>query len=164
MAQQPGNVDAISYREATAADVEALADLRWRMETERHPEHPATEAHYAAYLEAAREDIHAEIASGRHIAFLAEADGKVVACAILIWWAMLPSLTDLHRKRGYVSSVYTDPAWRRRGLARALMERLIARASALDVRRLILWASDMGRPLYLDLGFSPSRGLEWNES
>jgi GNAT superfamily N-acetyltransferase len=162
MTQEPRDTSAISYREATTADVETLADLRWRMETERHPEHPATEANHAAYLEAARQNIHAEIAAGRHIAFLAEADGEAVACAILIWWMMLPSLTDLHRKRGYVSSVYTDPAWRRNGVARALMERLIARAEAMDVRRLILNASEMGRPLYLDLGFAPSRGLEWN--
>lgn len=163
MAQEPRGASAIAYREATTADVETLADLRWRMETERHPEHPATEANYAAYLEAARQDIHAEIAAGRHIAFLAEADGAAVACAILIWWTMPPSLTSSHRKRGYVSSVYTDPAWRRNGVARALMERLIACARAMGMRRLILKASDMGRPLYLDLGFVPSRALEWNE-
>lgn len=163
MTQISRDASAITYREATVADVETLATLRWRMQTERHPEHPATEERYAAYLEAARQDIRAEIERGTHIAFLAEADGEAVACALLIWWATLPSLTDLHRKRGYVSNVYTAPAWRRNGIARALMERLIARAQEVGVQRLILWASDMGRPLYLDLGFVPSRALEWNE-
>lgn len=152
----------ITYRVATVADVETLAHLRWQMETERHPEHQATEADYAAYLAAARQDIHTEIERGAHIPFLAEADGEVVACAILIWWTMLPSLTELHRKRGYVSSVYCDPAWRRRGIARRLMEQLLARAQEMGMQRLILWASEMGRPLYLDLGFEPSRALELN--
>ncbi len=149
----------ITYRLATGADVDAVATMRWRMETERHPD---IQADFAAYLGAARQDIRAEIERGAHIAFLAEADGAVVACAILIWWTMLPSLTELHRKRGYVSSVYTEPAWRRRGVARRLMEQLLARAQEMGVTRLILWPSDMGRPLYLDQGFEPSRALELN--
>lgn len=151
--------EAISYRVATSADVDALARLRWQMETERHPD---IQADYAVYLAAARQDIRTEIERGAHIPFVAEVDGEVVACAILIWWTMLPSLTELHRKRGYVSSVYTDPRWRRRGVARRLMEQLIARAREMGVQRLILWASDMGRPLYLDQGFEPSRALEMN--
>ena len=162
---QPGDASAtpaLSYRVATVDDVDALAHLRWQMETERHPELPATEADYAVYLAAARDDIHPEIERGAHIAFLAEAEGEVVACAILIWWTMLPTLTALHRKRGYVSSVYTDPAWRRRGIARRLMDDLIAQAREMGVQRLVLWASDMGRPLYLDQGFEPSRALEIN--
>jgi GNAT superfamily N-acetyltransferase len=156
MAQPTG---AITYRVATGDDVDALAQMRWQMETERHPD---AQADHAAYLAAARQDIRTEIERGAHIAFLAEADGAVVACAILIWWTMLPSLTELHRKRGYVSSVYTDPAYRRRGVARRLMEQLIERAHAMGVQRLILWASDMGRPLYLDQGFEPSHALEMN--
>ncbi len=157
MAQPTGT---ITYRLATPDDAETLGRLRWAMETERHPEHAATDEQLAAYLDAARQDISAEIERGAHIAFLAEGDGQVVACAILIWWTMLPNLRHLHRKRGYVSSVYTDPAWRRRGIARHLMEQLIARAQVMGIDRLILWASDMGRPLYLDQGFEPSRALE----
>jgi GNAT superfamily N-acetyltransferase len=151
--------DEITYRLATTDDVDALAQKRWQMETERHPD---IQADYAAYLAAARQDIRPEIERGAHIAFLAEAEGEVVACAILIWWTMLPSLTEAHRKRAYVSSVYCDPAWRRRGIARHLMEQLLAQAQEMGVQRLILWASDMGRPLYLDLGFEPSRALELN--
>ncbi|HEY7975121.1 MAG TPA: GNAT family N-acetyltransferase [Ktedonobacterales bacterium] len=160
MAQPTGE---IVYRMATVDDVDTLAHLRWQMETERHPEHRVTEDDHATYLAAARQDISQEIERGAHVAFLAEAEGAVVACAILMWWAMLPSLTELHRKRGYVSSVYCDPAWRRRGIARHLMEQLVARAREMGVQRLILWASDMGRPLYLDLGFAPSPALELNQ-
>ena len=151
--------DEITYRMATTDDVDTLAQKRWQMETERHPD---IQADYAAYLAAARQDIRPEIERGAHIAFLAEAEGEVVACAILIWWTMLPSLTELHRKRAYVSSVYCDPAWRRRGIARHLMEQLLAHAREMGVQRLILWASEMGRPLYLDQGFEPSRALELN--
>ena len=161
MAETAGDA-AITYRRATVADVDALANLRWRMETERHPELPVTEESYATYLAAARRDISAEIERGAHIAFLAEADGAAVGCAILIWWTMLPTLTELSRKKGYVSSVYTDPAWRSRGIGRRLMEQVIGQAQEMGVQRLILWASKMGRPLYLDQGFTPSSALELN--
>jgi GNAT superfamily N-acetyltransferase len=150
----------ITYRLATVDDVDALADLRWLMETERHPDHHTD---HDAYLAAARVSIGSEIERGAHIGFLAESGGQVVACAILIWWTMLPSLLDFHRRRGYVSSVYTRLEYRRRGIARNLMERLIARAREMGASRLILWASEMGRPLYLDLGFAPAHALEWNE-
>ena len=152
--------DEITYRLATTDDVDTLAQKRWQMETERHPD---IQADYAAYLAAARQAIRPEIERGAHIAFLAEVEGEVVACAILIWWTMLPSLTELQRRRAYVSSVYCDPAWRRCGIARHLMEQLLAHAREMGVQRLILWPSEMGRPLYLDQGFEPSRALERNE-
>jgi GNAT superfamily N-acetyltransferase len=151
--------DTITYRLATVDDIDALADLRWRMETERHPE---LRVDRDAYFAAVRVSIRGEIERGAYICFLAESGGEVVACAILIWWPMLPTLTDFHRARGYVSSVYTRPEYRRQGIARALMENLMARAREMGMSRLMLWASEMGRPLYLDLGFVPSRGLEWN--
>jgi GNAT superfamily N-acetyltransferase len=59
-----------------------------------------------------------------------------------------------------VSSVYTMPEYRRRGISRQLMLMLIAEARELQIRRLVLWASDMGRPMYEGLGFEPSHGME----
>lgn len=149
----------ITYRLATVDDVDTLACLKWAMETERHPE---LQADRDAFLAAARASSQGEIERGSQIGFLAESGGEVIASAVLIWWPLLPSLTDLHRTRGYVSNVYTAPAYRRQGVARTLMENLMARAREMGLSRLVLWASEMGRPLYLDLGFIPSRGLEWN--
>ncbi len=151
--------DTITYRLATVDDVDTLASLRWAMESERHPE---LQADRDAYFAAARASIRGEIERGAQIGFLAESSGEAIACALLIWWPMLPNLTELHRARGYVSSVYTKPEYRRQGIARHLMENLMARAREMGMSRLILNASEMGRPLYLDLGFVPSRGLEWN--
>ena len=151
--------DLITYRRATVEDVETLAALRWAMETERHPE---LQVDRDTYFAAVRASIRGEIERGAHIDFLAESGGEAIACAVLIWWTLLPSLMELHRTRGYVSSVYTKPEYRRRGIARQLMENLMACAREMGMSRLILYASEMGRPLYLDLGFVPSRGLEWN--
>jgi ribosomal-protein-alanine N-acetyltransferase len=52
-----------------------------------------------------------------------------------------------------VFNVMTAPAWRRRGVGRAVMEALIAEGRALGCRRLVLRASDDGSHLYSSLGF-----------
>jgi GNAT superfamily N-acetyltransferase len=152
-------MSAIAYRMATVEDCVALARLRALMEIQRPPERSAEiEAYTRAFL-AAEEP---EIATGRHRYWIAEADGKAVACALLAWIVLPPNFAKCARKRGCVSSVYTVPEFRRQGIARRVMMDLLAWAEAEGLSRLILWASDMGRPLYVDLGFIPSRGMELN--
>ncbi len=146
----------ITYRAATADDAVTLADLRWEMEAERHEAHVARDA----FLAESRDILHAELARGGYRAWLAEADGRVVSCVVLMCWPVMPNMERLHRSRGMVSSVYTRPDYRRQGIARRLMETLIADARQRKMQRLILWASEMGRPLYEDLGFARSRGYE----
>ncbi|HEY1387093.1 MAG TPA: GNAT family N-acetyltransferase [Ktedonobacterales bacterium] len=147
----------IRCRAATVADIEALAELRWQMATEYQEGDFTREEYIAAFCGSVRD----ELAQGRYQAWLAEADGRPVACTVLIWWPMPPNIEDLHRRRGYVSSVYTHPDYRRLGLARTLMEMLVAQARELHIGKLLLSSSSMGRPLYLSMGFVvPERGLE----
>lgn len=60
-----------------------------------------------------------------------------------------------------VLNVYTEPAWRRRGLAAILMQRVLDWASANGVKSLVLHASDSGRPLYEKLGFVPTNEMRY---
>lgn len=154
MAERKG---AITFRVATVADIETLADLRWQMSGEYQSDEVTRDEYIAAF----REAITDELAHGRYRAWLAETEGHAVACTALIWWPMPPNLDDMRRRRGYVSSVFTHPDYRRQGLARALMEMLIAEARALHITKLLLNTSTMGRPLYESMGFIvPERGLE----
>lgn len=52
-----------------------------------------------------------------------------------------------------VLNVYVEPAWRRQGVAEALMRALLEALAARGVRRIVLHASDEGRRLYERLGF-----------
>lgn len=148
----------ITYRVTTPDDIETLAALRWEMEVERQPATVTRAEFVAAYSAAAR----SEIEQGTHQAWLAEVDGEAIAGAVLVWWLAPPNMQHLRRRRGVVTSVYTRPAYRRQGVARQLMRRLIDHARAQGIHRLILWASDTGEPLYRELGFAPSRGMELN--
>jgi GNAT superfamily N-acetyltransferase len=147
----------IQYRMATVEDLDTLAELRWQMAIEHDESNVTREKYITAYRESVRD----ELARGRYFAWLAEVDGQPVACTVLIWWPMPPNLDELQRRRGYVSSVYTHPDFRRLGLARTLMAMLISHAREIHITKLLLNTSTMGRSLYESLGFVvPERGME----
>lgn len=148
----------VIYREATTADLLALAELRWEMEVERHGQQFSLDVYSEAFVRSMRDDME----RGHFRSWLAEAGGRPVACVVLIWWPTPPHFENLNRKRGFVSSVYTRPDYRRRGIGRELMQTLVATSREMGIQRLILWASEMGRPLYEELGFTDSGGMEFN--
>ena len=149
-------LEMVTFRMATVDDVTTLARLRWEMEAERRDTSLDLDSYIAAYDAA----IGADLERGSLRAWLAEADGEAVACVVLVWWTVPPHFEQLNRRRAWVSSVYCRPTYRRRGITRQLMEQLVEYARANNVQRLILWSSEMGRPLYESLGFTPSPALE----
>ena len=64
-------------------------------------------------------------------------------------------------RHAIVLNVYTEPAWRRRGVADALMRQVIRWAEAERLDRLVLHASDEGRALYQRLGFAASNEMRF---
>lgn len=63
--------------------------------------------------------------------------------------------------RGYCQWVSTDPGFRRRGYARALMDHVLAHADAAGFDVVELHSSPFGRQLYLDLGFVPLPAVDY---
>jgi GNAT superfamily N-acetyltransferase len=58
-------------------------------------------------------------------------------------------------------NVYTEPEWRGKGIARALMLIVMEWARTQGFDRVVLHASDAGRPLYVSLGFVPTNEMRW---
>ncbi len=56
-------------------------------------------------------------------------------------------------RQGLLINVFTETEWRRRGVAMLLMQRAIDWSREQRLDRLILHASDAGRPLYEKMGF-----------
>lgn len=102
-----------------------------------------------AYLRAA-------LPSGAYLGWLAEHDGTVVAGGGLIPQPGVPRPENIHGgDEAYLLNVYTDPAHRRRGLARRLMDEMLAWCRERGLARVMLHASDEGLALYESLGFEP---------
>jgi GNAT superfamily N-acetyltransferase len=64
------------------------------------------------------------------------------------------------RRLAWIGMVLTDPAYRRRGFARQLTEHVIEALTARQMEWLKLDATEMGVPLYRQLGFEPECGIE----
>lgn len=83
------------------------------------------------------------VASPNVRAFVAEADGEVVATGV----------ATINGPVGWIGTVWVQRAWRGRGLGRALTQAPIDAADAAGCRTLLLVATEAGRPVYERLGF-----------
>ncbi|MDX2171332.1 MAG: GNAT family N-acetyltransferase [Deltaproteobacteria bacterium] len=100
------------------------------------------------------------LASGEYLGWVVERDGGLVAGGGVLVRPLLPGPGHPDGGReAYVLNVYVEPAHRRHGLARRLMEEILAWSRTSGIRRVSLHASDAGRPLYLALGFTPTNEL-----
>jgi GNAT superfamily N-acetyltransferase len=88
-------------------------------------------------------------------AFVVDRSGEpgLAACVVGQVDQRLPGTRDPTGLRGYVYSVATLPAYRRRGFSRACMTALLDWFVGVGVRTVDLRASAEGEPLYFSLGF-----------
>lgn len=81
-------------------------------------------------------------------------DGERIAASAMLQIYDTPPLPScLNGRHALLLNVWTDPDDRRRGLARRLVETLIADACEREVGMILLNSTDDGLPLYKQLGF-----------
>jgi GNAT superfamily N-acetyltransferase len=139
-------------RRVTAADVDAWSRLRLDFIRQSSPPFEWDEAQMeretARWLRARleRDDI---------AAYLAEVKGAPAGIGAVTIYEVPPS-PAVSGTEAYISSMYTEPRFRGRGVARAVLAELLAFARSGGVRgRVWLRATDAGRPLYEAAGFLP---------
>jgi GNAT superfamily N-acetyltransferase len=88
------------------------------------------------------------------VAFVAEAEGQIVATSGLSFVSRPPGSTSFLQSEGYVTNVYTVPEWRGRGVATAVLNATIGYAQTQGARLVFLHTSDAGRSVYENLGFA----------
>lgn len=100
------------------------------------------------------------IKSGEYLGWLAvDAHGAIAAGASLWLMDWPPHLIGSGARRGNILNVYTAPEFRRCGLARCLMEVMLAWCQGNGVDTVILHASSAGRALYESMGFKPTNEM-----
>ena len=139
-----------TVRDATLDDAAVLVELRVIMleGVGRPPAH-------LDWVPDAVADLRHQLEAGSMIGAVAEVDGQVVSGGLARVWHQLPGVDD-DGSRGYLFSVATRPEARRRGLARAVVSRLVETLDDRGVARIDLTASAEGLGLYRSLGFVAS--------
>ena len=126
------------FREMRAADATAL---------------DAMEARFLPWVTA-------KLASNEYLGWFSIAEDGTIAAGAGLWlmeWP--PHMLGKAARRGYLLNVYTDARFRRRGLAKALVEIATdwCRLNGIDV--MVLHASSAGRSMYEQLGFAATNEM-----
>ena len=93
------------------------------------------------------------MADGTFVSWLAVEDGKIIGTSGMSFVERPPYFSCPSGKTGILSSMYTDPDHRRRGIAKELLSRVVEEARAYGCGSVQITASDMGVLLYTDFGF-----------
>jgi GNAT superfamily N-acetyltransferase len=143
-------------REATAADVEVILHQRRGMFADMGEGDAAS---LDAMTDATRPILAAALRDGSYRGWLAEVDAHVVAGGGVALLGFQPTPVDLSPHRAWIVNIYTEPAFRRQGLAKLVMRGIIDWCRAEGLTMVRLHASDAGRPLYESMGFEPTNEM-----
>ena len=137
----------IEYRPLEAADVEAFIALRVRQLREEGAAEdvdlrPALRSYYARHL-----------SDGSFFARLATDAGRIIATGGVSIVEKPPWFGCPSGRIGLLSSMFTEPEYRRRGIAREILNRLTDAARERGCGVIQITASDVGALLYADFGF-----------
>ncbi|MGZ4814561.1 MAG: GNAT family N-acetyltransferase [Terriglobales bacterium] len=109
---------------------------------------------------AAREYFSSAVPDGSYRGFLAVNDaGEIIGGGGIVISPWPGSFQQKKPRRAMILNMYVEKPYRRRGIARALMETMIDWCRQEEFGYVGLHASDEGRPLYEKLGFRPTNEM-----
>lgn len=138
---------AITYRKLTAADLDTfismrITQLREEGATEDIDLVPALKDYYNRHL-----------ADGTFVSWLALDGEKIIGTSGMSFVEKPPYFSCPTGRIGLLSSMFTDPGYRRMGIARELLDRVVNEAREYGCGAVHITASDMGVKLYTAYGF-----------
>ena len=149
----------ITIRPGTVADIPTIAHHRRRMcEDMGYSDDVAL----SAMVSATTDYLKKAIPEGSFRSWLACNDTKIVAGGAVVISPWPAHAYEPVCRRATILNIYTEPEYRRRGIARKLMETIIAWCKAQAFARVTLHASDQGKSLYQSLGFEESNEMRLN--
>ena len=160
---EPEMNGAFTIHRADAGDAAVLARHRAEMFRDMGS---LTDELYPELVDATRAWMERGIPAGEYVAWLASPAGsdEVVAGAGVHLRPLIPRPRDrsgIERgPQGLIVNVFTERAWRRRGIAELLMRAVMEWTRANGITSLVLHASAEGRHLYERLGFEQTNEMK----
>lgn len=140
----------MEIRRGNTNDIDGLLAIRMEfLSVVRHNEVTLSEELPAANYEYIKKHIEEESL----VVWLAEENEKIVSVAMICYYQLIPSIGNPNGKTGYIQNVYTLSDYRGRGFATELVKKILLDARERKISRLLLHASDMGKPVYEKIGF-----------
>ena len=137
----------IQYRKMTPSDVDNFISMRIKQLREEGATEdidliPALKDYYGRHM-----------ADGTFVSWLAVDGEKIVGTSGMSFVEKPPYFSCPTGRIGLLSSMFTDPSYRRMGIAKELLSRVVDEARKYGCGSVQITASDMGVLLYTDFGF-----------
>ncbi len=137
----------ITYRKLTVADLDTFIQMRINQLREEGANEdfdlaPALKDYYIRHM-----------ADGTFVSWLALDGEKIIGTSGMSFVEKPPYFGCPSGRIGLLSSMFTNPDYRRKGIARELLHRVIEEARAYGCGTVQITASDLGVKLYTDYGF-----------
>ncbi len=141
-------------REASAGDIPVMAQHHRMMFEEIWAQKgEALSVERAGEIEKAyARKLEAEM-SGLCTAWVIEEAGEIIASGAITLVSFVPHPYDPSSKVAYLHSIYTEKSHRNRKCAGRIIEAAIRHCLTLGISRMILSASNAGKPIYEKIGF-----------
>lgn len=137
----------INYRLATTSDIDTLINMRLAQLKEEGTEESCDLTPYLKnyYLE--------NLSNGSFVSYLAIDNNEVIATSGMSFASKPPYYACTSGKIGLLSSMYTKPDYRRKGIAKTLLNKVIGEAKKKECGVIHVTASVKGVLLYESYGF-----------
>lgn len=140
-------MNSVTYRRLTEEDLAVFIEMRITQLREEGAKddvdlRPALNDYYRRHLH-----------DGTFVSWLALDDEKIVGTSGMSFVEKPPYFGCPSGKIGLISSMYTDPSYRRRGIAKDLLTKVMDDARKYGCGAIQITASDMGVKLYTACGF-----------
>ncbi|MCR4558140.1 MAG: GNAT family N-acetyltransferase [Saccharofermentans sp.] len=137
----------ITYRKLTENDLDEFI----RMRIVQLREEGATED--IDLVPALKDYYHRHLSDGTFVSWLALDGEKIIGTSGMSFVEKPPYFGCPTGRIGLLSSMFTDPDYRRRGIAKELLDRVVSEARSYGCGTVQITASDMGMKLYSAYGF-----------
>lgn len=137
----------ITYRKLTEADLDTFINMR----ITQLREEGATED--IDLVPALKDFYHRHMADGTFVSWLALDGDKIIGTSGMSFVEKPPYFSCPSGKLGLLSGMFTNPNYRRMGIAKELLHRVVEEARAYGCGAVHITASDMGVKLYTAYGF-----------
>lgn len=143
----------ITYKKLSEAELDTFISMRIRQLREEGAKEeidlaPALKDYYQRHL-----------ADGTFVSWLAMDGEKIIGTSGMSFVEKPPYFGCPSGRIGLLSSMFTEPDYRRKGIAKELLHRVVEEARAYGCGTVQITASDMGVKLYSAYGFVPNHNF-----
>lgn len=151
-AKKPFLRERLTYRAAGLADLDLLTETRIQVLRAANGLGEEEDLTFVALM--SREYYEKALADGSHRAYLVFDGSAFVGAGGISYYRVMPTVHNPTGWKAYIMNMYTDPKYRRRGIATKTLDLLVGDAKSRGISHISLEATDEGRFLYERYGFT----------